>query len=256
MNTSSAFYDQLTPFYHLLFPDWETSIRRQAAALDGIIREYLGEQAQTVLDVACGIGTQALGLAALGYTLTASDLSREAVERARREAQARGLHLDLSVADMREAYTHHQREFDVVMACDNALPHLLTDEELLRAFQQFHLCTRPGGLCLISVRDYDKEERSGVQVRPYGVRVERGTRYLLFQVWEFDGPFYDLAMYFIEDRGGSDVETRVMRSKDSAVGTDRLMALMREAGFRDVQRLDDRFYQPVIIGKREAHSSS
>jgi SAM-dependent methyltransferase len=251
MNTSSAFYDQLTPFYHLLFPDWQASIRRQAAALDGIIREYLGEGAQTVLDVACGIGTQALGLAALGYPVTASDLSSEVVARARREAEARGLQLDLSVADMCGAYTHHQREFDVVMACDNALPHLLTDEELLRAFQQFHLCTRPGGLCLISVRDYDKEERAGVQVKPYGVRVEAGTRYLLFQVWEFDGPLYDLAMYFVEDRGGSDVATRVMRSKYYAVGTDRLMALMREAGFREVQRLDDRFYQPILIGKRE-----
>ena len=28
------FYDELAPFYHLIFPDWEASIRRQAEALE------------------------------------------------------------------------------------------------------------------------------------------------------------------------------------------------------------------------------
>ena len=32
------FYDRLAPFYHLIFPDWEASIARQAAALDAVIR--------------------------------------------------------------------------------------------------------------------------------------------------------------------------------------------------------------------------
>jgi hypothetical protein len=36
------FYDELAPFYHLIFPDWEASIRRQAEALDGVIRERWG----------------------------------------------------------------------------------------------------------------------------------------------------------------------------------------------------------------------
>jgi len=30
----------------------------------------------------------------------------------------------------------------------------------------------------------------------------------------------------------------------------RLMALMSKAGFQRVQRLDDRFYQPVLVGTR------
>ena len=56
------FYDELAPFYHLIFPDWEASIRRQAEALDGVIRERWGDGRLSILDVACGIGTQALGL--------------------------------------------------------------------------------------------------------------------------------------------------------------------------------------------------
>jgi SAM-dependent methyltransferase len=248
--TVEAFYDELAPFYHLIFPDWEASIRRQAAALDGIIRECWGECVSTVLDVACGIGTQALGLAALGYRVTASDLSGAAVERARREAARRALAIDFSVADLRRAAAHHGRPFDLVIACDNALPHLLTDAELLAAFGQLLACARPGGGCLVTVRAYDDEERAGVQVKPYGVRVQDGVRYLVFQVWEFHGDVYDLGMYFVEDRGGSDCLTHVMRSRYYAVGTDKLVALMRDAGFKGVRRLDGRFYQPVLVGTR------
>jgi SAM-dependent methyltransferase len=248
--TVTDFYDQLSPFYHLIFQDWNASIERQANALDRMIRELWGDGVKTVLDVACGIGTQTLGLARLGYTMTASDLSAAEVERARREASARGLAIDFSVADMRRAYAHHQQQFDLVIACDNAVPHLLTDDELLVAFREFFQCTRPGGGCLISVRDYEQEERRGVQVKPYGLRLEGQTRYLVFQVWEFHDLVYDLAIYFVEDRGGADCAVQVMRTKYYAVGTGKLISLMTGAGFRQVQRLDDRFFQPVIIGQR------
>jgi len=248
--TVEAFYDQLAPFYHLIFPDWEASIQRQAAAVDAIVRQRWGEARLDILDVACGIGTQALGLAALGHRVTASDVSRGAVARAQREARARSLEISFSVADMRQAYGHHRQQFDLVIACDNAIPHLLTDKDLLVAFEQFFACARPGGGCLVTVRDYDQEDRSGVQVKPYGIRTEGAVHYLVWQVWEFRGPVYDMAMYFVEDRGGSTCVTNVMRSQYYAVGTGELMALMRRAGFVQVERIDGRFYQPVLLGKR------
>jgi len=248
--TVKDFYRQLTPFYHLIYPDWQTSIERQGYALQAIIRDFWGDQIKTILDVACGIGTQALGLAQLDYDVTASDLSAPEVERARQEAARRNLNINFLVADMRHASDHHRQQFDLVVACDNAIPHLLTDEDILAAMRQFYQCVRPGGGCLISVRDYDQEERTGVHVKPYGLRTEGDTRYLVFQVWEFQGAIYNLAMYFVEDRGGSDCVTHVMRTEYYAVGTDKLISLMTAAGFQQVQRLDGRFFQPVIIGKR------
>jgi 2-polyprenyl-3-methyl-5-hydroxy-6-metoxy-1,4-benzoquinol methylase len=77
--TVTDFYDRLALFYHLIYPNWDASIGRQALALDGIIKDRWGKNTQTVLDVACSIGTQSLGLATLGYTVTASDLSSAAV---------------------------------------------------------------------------------------------------------------------------------------------------------------------------------
>jgi SAM-dependent methyltransferase len=182
--------------------------------------------------------------------VTASDISSAAIERGRCEARRRALAIDFSVADMRAAHRHHQKQFDLVIACDNAVPHLLNDDDLLIAFEQMLGCTRPGGGCLISVRDYDQEDRSGIQVKSYGVRVDGNRRFLVFQIWEFHGPIYDLAMYFVEDAGAATCVTHVMRSQYYAVGTSRLMDLMKQAGFQDVSRLDGRFYQPILIGRK------
>jgi 2-polyprenyl-3-methyl-5-hydroxy-6-metoxy-1,4-benzoquinol methylase len=177
----------MSPFYHLIFPrGWEASITAHAQALDKIVRDYWGDAVRHILDVSCGIGTQALGLASLGYRVTASDLSPKAVERAGREAAQRGLNIDFSVADMRRAYAHHGQRFDVVLSADNAVPHLLSDDEILRALKQFFKCCKDGGGCIISVRDYEKEAGTGNQVLNYGLRVEKGVRYLIFQLREWE----------------------------------------------------------------------
>ena len=70
MNETRQFYEGLAPLYHLIYPDWEQSVQRQARDLDALIREVWGDGTRRVLDVSCGIGTQALGLARLGYDVT------------------------------------------------------------------------------------------------------------------------------------------------------------------------------------------
>ena len=149
MINSNEFYAGLTPLHHLIFMDWGKSIKRQGDMIDSVIHE-MWDAASEIVDVSCGIGTQTLGLAGLGYVVTASDLSPEAVQRAKQEAAQRGLSVDFSVADMRRAFDHHQRQFDVVISCDNSVPHLLSDEDILAAMHQFYLCTRPGGGCIIN----------------------------------------------------------------------------------------------------------
>ena len=248
----SEFYDRMASLYHLIFQDWDESIERQAGQLTDIIRERWGDGARTVLDVSCGIGTQAIGLAKRGFLVTASDLSAGAVARAKDEARLRSVEVDFSVCDMRAVHAHHGRQFDVVLSVDNSITHLLDDDDLMVALRQMHECVRPGGGCLLTVRDYDKEERGSGLVKPYGVREEGGKRYVIFQVWDFEGRVYDLAMYFVvDDRASEQLATHVMRTRYNAVGTDHLLALMREAGFTSTERLDGRFYQPVLVGHRD-----
>lgn len=247
------FYDRISGLYHLIFQDWDESIERQADQLASVIRDRWGDGMSHVLDVSCGIGTQTIGLAKRGFIVTASDLSEAAIARAKLEATKRGVEIDFTISDMRAAYDDRQRQFDVVLSADNSITHLLTDEDLSLALRQMYQCTRPGGGCLLTVRDYDQEERGIGIVKPYGVRFEGGKRFFIFQVWDFEGTIYDMAMYFVEDDQISDqVITHVMRTKYNAVSTKHLLNLMRQAGFTRTERLNGVFYQPVLVGHREA----
>jgi SAM-dependent methyltransferase len=244
------FYDELAPLYHLIHQDWDASIRRQGEQLAAVIKTEW-PKSKRILDVSCGIGTQAIGLAQHGYSVAGSDISTNAIRRAEHEARAREAQVLFSVCDMREAHHHHGSGFDVVISCDNSLPHLLTDNDLLLALKQMLACLSAGGGCIVSVRDYETEVRGANILKPYGVRTESGKRYLIFQVWDFDGEQYDLAFFFVEENlASSTVKTHVMRSRYYAISTARLLELMGQAGFKNVRRLDHVFYQPVLVGTR------
>ena len=114
-------------------------------------------------------------------------------------------------------------------------------------------CTQPNGGCLISIRDYDKEQRGQQIFKPYGVRKDGDRRYIVFQFWDFDGDHYDLSIYFVEEELNSTAtKTYVMRSRLYAISPNRLLELMRSAGFEAVTRIDNEFYQPVLVGTRPA----
>jgi glycine/sarcosine N-methyltransferase len=151
------FYYDLASHYHLMFDDWDAAMARQAAVLGPIFERECGPaQSLRILDCACGIGTQALGLAGLGFHVTGTDLSPAAIERARVEASKRGLDLSLYVSDIRQLGQIPEADFDAVLCIDNALPHLPCDEDLIEAAVQVRAKLRNGGIFVASIRDYDR----------------------------------------------------------------------------------------------------
>ena len=247
---TETYYNSLAPYYKFIYSDWDKSVQHQAELLDDVIREFIGESANTVLDAACGIGTQSIGLAKLGYKVTASDLSSAAVEQAQQEALRYGVQIGFQVADMRQVWEFYQKQFDVVIACDNAVPHLLNDAEILKAFRQFYNCTKSGGGCVISVRDYACLEKIDKQKQmvPRLVHETGDGQVVLFDVWEFDGDTYEITTYLVDDVGNPSAQTQVLRGgKYYCVEIPTLEKLFKEASFREVKTIKDRFFQPLLI---------
>ncbi len=248
---TKSFYDALAPTYKNIYPNWDASVERQAAALDGVIRDFVGDKAYTVLDAACGIGTQSIGLAKLGYQVTAADISLGEIEQAKVEAAKRDLTIKFQAADMLQEWEVHQKQFDVVIACDNAVPHLLSDGEILVAFKQFYQCTKLGGACIISVRDYAQLDREAhrKEMYPRMVHTTEDGQVVMFDVWDFyDVDHYEITMYVIEDNGSPDLKTRAIRgAKYYCVEIAALERLFLEAGFREVSVLRGRFFQPLLV---------
>jgi SAM-dependent methyltransferase len=226
---SEGFYDELAEDYHLIFADWEASIARQAEVLRGLLGDV-----RTVLDAACGIGTQALGLAAAGYDVTATDLSRGAVARCAREARTRGLELRTAVADLRSLDVGR---FDAVVCMDNSLPHLLTDEDLAAACSALHRSLQPGGLLIASIRDYD--------AGPTGDPPRRLEDRTVEQIWEWE----DEERYVLRHRIVRDGQVTERRTTYRALRRATLTGALRAAGFVDVTWPETGFYQPVVSAR-------
>ncbi len=248
---TASFYDRLAPFYHLLYGDWEAAVSAQGAALSALLQRHGVSAGQPVLDAACGIGTQALGLLAQGHRVEASDLSEGAVQRLRAEAARRGYEVRARVDDLRSLSGAPDGSMAAVLACDNSVPHLLSDDEILQCFRSCRRVLREGGMLVISVRDYAAIERKNPDVRPHGLQRDAdGRRFLAVQAWEWAGDCYDLRMYLTSESAEGRCETQVMVSRYYAVTVARLVELMHEAGFVEVQRHDDVLFQPVLLARR------
>jgi hypothetical protein len=70
----------------------------------------------------------------------------------------------------------------------------------------------------------------------------------MFDVWDFDGDYYEITTYLVDDIGKPVAQTQVLRGgKYYCVEIPTLEKLFTEAGFREVRTLRDRFFQPLLI---------
>ena len=102
--------------------------------------------ARTVLELGCGTGNDAARLAGEGYSVTAVDLSGEAIG----QAQARfGSLARFLVADMTRPLPFPDGSFDAVMS--NVAVHMFPDGVTRAVFAEVGRLVRPGGLFLFHV---------------------------------------------------------------------------------------------------------
>lgn len=237
MPDPEAFYDDLAEDYHLVYADWRQSVRRQGETLDRLIRASHGGSPRSVLDGSCGIGTQAIGLALHGYDVHASDISTVAVERARREAASFEVDIAFNVTDMRSVADTILGTFDVVLTCDNSLPHLLTDADIDAALRNMRAKLAPDGLLIIGLRDYDAladDERP--RLTPAQITGDPDRPVIVFQHWDWasDGSTYDLTLFLTRrDAGGWHTTARTTRYR--ALRRDELERMLARAELGDIR---------------------
>ena len=249
------FYDALSPFYHdNMGWDWDAVMREEGAILGRFIAHRSGRgEPCSLLDCACGIGTQAIGLALQGYRVHATDLSTVSVACARREASRLGVDMTFGVADFRDLGASVTDTFDVVVACDNSIAHCLSDEDLAATLVSMKKRLVPSGVLLLSVRDYGPlvEERprfnnQHVQDRPDGRRV-------VFQLWDWadDGRCYVMHQFLIR-QDGNGTETHHFQTKLRTVLRDELIVALEQTGYGDIRwhpPEESGYYQPLVTAR-------
>ena len=251
MNITQTFYDSMAAQYDKLFQDWQATTREQAEILDRLFRECGYARTARVLDCACGIGTQSLGLAALGYEVTASDISEGELAEARQRAAKNGLQIRFARADFCALSDTFTEQFDIVIAMDNALPHMLTDRALSTAVKSIVGRLKADGIFVASIRDYDSLLANKPPYSPpYIHKTEKGQR-VSFQTWDWQDENYRLTQYIIEDEETLRISKFVCEYR--ATRREELTRLLRDKGCREVAWKypeETGFYQPIVVARK------
>ena len=251
MNITQTFYDNMADHYDKLFQDWQATTREQGAILDRIFRANGFDSSARVLDCACGIGTQSVGLAALGYDVTASDISEGELAQARERAAGNGVTIRLERADFCALEETFSEQFDIVIAMDNALPHMLSHQSLNDAVRSITGRVAPGGIFVASIRDYDALLADKPPYSPpYIHKTDQGQR-VSFQTWNWEGDHYKLIQYIVED--GEALTARKFECEYRATRREELTELLLAHGCTQVEWKfpgETGFYQPIVMAKK------
>ena len=247
--STAEFYDGLADSYHALYPDWAGEGRAQAEALHRLLGRWHRGPAD-IADIACGIGTQLIGLAGLGHRMLGSDTSLRAVQRARRECAAVGVDAALLLADMRRLPGRDARA-DAVVCADNALPHLLAHSDVVAAMRQMNRVLRPGGTVMVSIRDYDRilaDPPASTLPQVFGAG---GARVISFQLraWREGTDIYDLEHFQVHEQADGTRTTERRTTAYRAYTRAALSELATAAGLQDIRwhmPLHTNFFQPVM----------
>jgi SAM-dependent methyltransferase len=131
-------------YYDLAF---RSETRREAAFIEAAARAFCPFQVRRLLEPACGTGRLLAELALRGYDLTGIDLSRPALDYARKRLTRRGLDAALLQADM--ADFQFDRPFDGAYCLLNSFRHLLSEDAARRNLECVAAALRPGGLYIL-----------------------------------------------------------------------------------------------------------
>lgn len=251
----AEFYDRLSvEYHHNMGFDWEAEVREEGAALDRFLANRVGRRSPySVLDCSCGIGTQAIGLALHGHQVHATDLSPVAVACARQEATDFGVFMTFGVADFRKLNAATSDLFDVVISCDNAIAHCLADDDLAAALASMKTRLKPGGLLLLSIRDYDALIADKPRLTSEHVQDRSDGRRIVFQVWDWssDGRRYRVHQFLIKDIDGR-YELKHFETELRALLRDEVTAAVRGTGYEEVRWYCPEasgYYQPIVTAR-------
>lgn len=251
MDITQTFYDNLASHYDKLFLDWHETTKEQAIILNNIFSQNGYDKSAKILDCACGIGTQSIGLASMGYDITASDISENELCEAKARALQNNLSIRFEKADFRDLSNTFAEQFNIVIAMDNALPHMLTKDDLETAIKSILGQISKGGMFVASIRDYDALLTTKPPYSPPYIHKTDGGRRVSFQTWNWSGDHYKLIQYIIDDE--STLQISKFECEYRAVTRDELTTLLFSNGCNSIKWIfpeETGFYQPIVVAKK------
>jgi SAM-dependent methyltransferase len=199
-------YATLAEVYEWLLPKPMITPEGSAEAYERIVDEV--DPDARVLDCAAGAGQLAVGLRLKGFDVTATDASEAMIERTRQLAAAHGVALPTVVCSWEQLVEQGwSSSFDAVWCVGNSLAHAPAQAGRRAALTQMARVLRPGGLLVLTSRNWElvRDEGSGLRIREQLVE-RHGRRALVVYGWSLadgwnDRHHLDIAVAIVEPMG-------------------------------------------------------
>lgn len=246
---SNAYYDFFADKYHIMLENWEEKIEKQGKILSELIKRYTKCKINSILDCTCGIGIQAISLAKEGLKVTGSDISCNELAVAKKIAQKYGVNVNFIYADCRKLENTFYDNFDAIISIDSALPHLITKENFIAAFQSIYNKLNKGGIFLSSYRDYAELLKTKPNMAyPIRFNSENGIEYTIFRKWKWHKDILYSKQYVIADNVSNSI-LYTANYKQWAVTKQQLITIAQETHYSEIYWLSpdsSGFSQPIL----------
>lgn len=189
---SNEFYNRLARVFDVM-TDWQ---KRLALEMPFLQRTLDQNGAQRILDTACGTGWHAIALAQKGYRAAGCDASPLMIEMARTNAATAKVNVRFEVADFNQLGKFSET-FDAVLCLGNSLPHLLSQEALVKALGQMRAKLHPGGALILHNLNYDMR----MVKKPRFFSVNGNDRALVWRFADYGPEFITFHTALFERKG-------------------------------------------------------
>jgi SAM-dependent methyltransferase len=207
----------------------------------------IGKQAR-ILDLCCGTGRHSLALSERGFDVVGVDRTRGYVDKARSEADRRGLEVTFAVGDMREYCAPHS--FDIVLNLFGSFGYFKDPHDDRMVVENMYASLRSGGQFLIETagkeilaRDFQEKEWA-----------EEGDLLILSEK-KVSQDWSRIETRFVVIQGTERTEYRVSVRSYSAVELSTLLAAsgfpqVRVYGGLDGTEYDQAAQRLVVVGRK------
>jgi 2-polyprenyl-3-methyl-5-hydroxy-6-metoxy-1,4-benzoquinol methylase len=221
------FYDSLADKYYDEMTGLEGRFAKESPIFQSLIKKY---NLTTALDAGCGTGFHSILLAQLGLHVTATDISAQMLQQAKRNAEHMSVHVDTIQTSFQGMNESVHNKFDAVFCLGNTLPHVLTEEELFRSFKSFRKILNSDGRVFLQVLNYDRI----LKIRERILNVKEVNDKIFIRFYDYDGESVVFNILTIQKSGGkmehslNSVRLFPWRSSD-------IVRTLKDAGYCTVQ---------------------